>query len=240
MPTLAPGVYSGIDVLEVMIEAKNYNRYLMSLIDAHIRPGIQVLDFGAGVGTFAFPLMQRGVDLICVEPDATLGARLQDAGAQVAAELYEIVGESVDLIYTLNVLEHISDDAAAVRALSSKLKPGATLLVYVPAFELLYSSFDLKIGHLRRYDRKSLTELVEAAGLRVTQVRYADSAGFLVALLYRALKGQDVNIGRETVRFYDRIIFPLSRVMDIVLSRWIGKNLILVCEKNNHSQRTKC
>jgi len=93
---------------------------------------------------------------------------------------------------------------------------------------------------LRRYDRKSLTELVEAAGLRVTQVRYADSAGFLVALLYRALKGQDANIGRETVRFYDRIIFPLSRVMDIVLSRWIGKNLILVCEKNNHSQRTKC
>jgi len=84
MPPPAAAAYTGIDVLEVMIEAKNYNRYLMSLIHAHIRSGIKVLDFGAGVGTFALPLMQRGVDLVCVEPDATLGARLQDAGAKVA------------------------------------------------------------------------------------------------------------------------------------------------------------
>src|SRR5262252_67833 len=145
--------YPGISVLEVMVEAKNYNHYLASLIDIHLQLNFRVLDFGAGAGTFALPLLRRGVELTCVETDATLGARLRDAGATVVVGLDDIPDESMDLIYTLNVLEHISDDAAAVRALSTKLKSGGTLLVYVPAFEILYSLFDAEIGHLRRYRR---------------------------------------------------------------------------------------
>ena len=226
-----PGAYSGTDVLEVMTEARNYNRYLTALIDAQLRPGIKVLDFGAGAGTFAVPLVRRGVDLVCVEPDAGLGARLRNAGAKVVADLDDIPDESVDLIYTLNVLEHISDDAAAVRELSMKLKPHGTLLVYVPAFQIFYSAFDRKVGHLRRYRRKNLTNLVQASGLKVTEVRYADSMGFLAALLYRVIKGDNGNISRRVVRIYDNIVFPISVVADIILARWIGKNLILVSKK---------
>ena len=104
--------YPGASVLEVMVEAKNYNRYLASLIGIHLQPYFRVLNFGAGAGTFALPLLRRGIDAVCVEPDAVLGARLRDAGAAVAVGLDDIADESVDLIYTLNVLEHIPDDAA--------------------------------------------------------------------------------------------------------------------------------
>jgi hypothetical protein len=154
----------------------------------------------------------------------------------VVTELYEIDAESVDLIYALNVIEHVSNDSETVRLLSSKLKLGGTLLVYVPAFELLYSAFDRKVGHLRRYRRENLTSLAEAAGLQVTEVRYADSAGFLVALLYRALRGENASLSPGTVKLYDRIIFPLSRGLDLVFSSWIGKNLILISEKSNYTQ----
>jgi SAM-dependent methyltransferase len=231
MSVLEQDAYTGIEILEVMTEAKNYNLYLHSLIGSHIRAGIKVVDFGAGTGTFAFPLAQRGVDIICVEPDATLAAVLRSTGASVATTLDEIAKESIDFIYTLNVLEHIGDDAAALRALAQKLKPAGTLLIYVPAFKLLYSSFDRRIGHLRRYDRKTLSVVVEAAGLRVAEVRYADSAGFLAALLYRVLKGKDGSVSRGAVALYDRFIFPLSTVLDMALSRWVGKNLILVSNK---------
>src|SRR5215471_19071808 len=120
--------YLGTSVLEVMTEAKRYNDYLASLIDRHVRPGAKVLDFGAGAGTFAIPLLRRGVEVICVEPDAVLRTHLRGAGAMIV-ELDDIADESLDLIYTLNVLEHIADDAGTVHNLATKLKRGGTLFI---------------------------------------------------------------------------------------------------------------
>jgi SAM-dependent methyltransferase len=222
--------YRGTSVLEVMVEAKNYNRYLASLIDSHLQPHFRVLDFGAGAGTFALPLLRRGIEVVCVEPDAVLGTRLRDAGVTVAVGLDEVADESMDLIYTLNVLEHIPDDAGTLQALSTKLKSDGTLLVYVPAFEILYSSFDAQIGHLRRYRRGTLANLVGAARLQVTEARYADSAGFLAAVLFRVI-GHGGSINRRAIKFYDLTVFPLSRIADKLLSRWIGKNVIIVAKK---------
>ena len=230
VPSTDLGVYSGASVLEVMKEATNYNNYLASLIDVHIRPHFRVLDFGAGAGTFALPLLRRAVEVVCVEPDAALRACLEGAGATVAVELDDIADESVDFIYTLNVLEHISDDATAIRALATKLKSGGTLLVYVPAFEILYSSFDSKIGHLRRYRRGTLAELITATGLHVINSRYADSMGFLAALLFRAL-GHDGSISRGAVKIYDLAVFPISRIADKLLSHCIGKNVVVIAKK---------
>jgi SAM-dependent methyltransferase len=232
MSTLSPEPYSGTDVLEVMSEAKNYNRYLMSLVERHMTPGSKVVDFGAGTGAFALPLIHGGADLICVEPDPDLGVQLRNAGAKLADGLDEITRESIDFVYTFNVLEHIADDAATVHTLAAKLKPCGTLLVYVPAFQLLYSSFDRKIGHLRRYRRRNLAELVEAAGLQVITLRYADSAGFVIAVLYRLFGRADGKINRAALRLYDRVIFPVSLVLDTILYRWLGKNVILVARKS--------
>jgi 2-polyprenyl-3-methyl-5-hydroxy-6-metoxy-1,4-benzoquinol methylase len=177
--------YAGTTVLEVMAEAKRYNQYLASLIDRHLKPDFKVLDFGAGTGTFALPLLRQGVEVMCAESDVVLRGRLRAAGAPVAGALDDIPDHSLDLIYTLNVLEHSADDAGTVRTFATKLKPGGTLIVYVPAFNILYSSFDARIGHLRRYRRAALAKLIMEPGLRVVESRYVDSIGFFTALLFR-------------------------------------------------------
>jgi len=220
--------YLGTSVLEVMTEAKRYNDYLASLIDRHVRPGAKVLDFGAGAGTFAIPLLRRGVEVICVEPDAVLRTHLRGAGAMIV-ELDDIADESLDLIYTLNVLEHIADDAGTVHNLATKLKRGGTLFIYVPAFKILYSSFDARIGHLRRYRRTTLVNLVIAAGLQVAESRYFDSVGFLVALLFRAFRRD--NISTTTVKIFDMVCFPVSLVADKFISCCLGKNVMVVGKK---------
>jgi len=226
------GNYSGVENLEVMAEAENYNRFLLSLVTRHLEPGRRVADFGAGTGTFALPLRRQGVDIVAIEPDAALNARLRQAGIAAERDAAALPDGSLDLVYTFNVLEHIADDGAALRALARKLRPGGRLLVYVPAFAVLFTAMDHKVGHLRRYRRAGLRALVRGAGLAVDDVRYVDSLGFFATLAYRVLaSGGDGSLDRRAVRVYDRLIFPVSRALDVLLSRCLGKNLLLLATK---------
>src|SRR5690242_12083450 len=136
--TTDQGAYTGVDNLEVMREARNYNAWLLDLIRGHAPARGRVIDFGAGSGTFALPLQRAGLTMTCVEPDAALGAMLRARGLTSVATVEAVENESCDFAYTLNVLEHIEDDGAALRGLHAKLKPGARLLIYVPAFQVLY------------------------------------------------------------------------------------------------------
>ena len=102
--------------------------------------------------------MQNGYRVHCIEPDKRHASSLANAGLPVATTLEEIKDCSCDYIYSLNVLEHIEDDVMALRQWYQKLKPGGRILVYVPAFQLLYSSMDRKVGHFRRYTRRALSK----------------------------------------------------------------------------------
>lgn len=222
--------YTGADNLEVMKEAVNYNRYLLELIRKHAGDARSVIDFGAGAGTFAAPTAQAGFDLTAVELDDGLRTHLGRLGLRAAASTAELPAGSFDYAYTLNVLEHINDDVAALRELRKILKPGARLLVYVPAFPVLYTSMDAKVGHVRRYKRDSLVASVSAAGFTIDRVEYADSIGFFATLAFRLTDRGSGDINLRLLKLYDRVVFPLSRALDLLTRRWFGKNLVLVAQ----------
>jgi len=225
--------------LVIMREAIHYNRFLVDLIVRQVRPFQRVLDFGAGNGNVAITLAKAGYAIECVEPDDRLASSIARAGLLVHANVSNLPAESFDLIYALNVLEHIMDDAAVLGVLSSKLRPGGQILVYVPAFSILSSSMDRKVGHLRRYTRKDLREKVTLAGLRVVRDEYADSIGFLASLLYRLLRKKSGDINRRVLRLYDRFIFPVSRMADRLCRKFIGKNIFLLAEKPSKHEAAK-
>jgi SAM-dependent methyltransferase len=224
--------YPGVDNLEVMAEAVNYNKFLAGLIAADLRLGDRVLDFGAGSGTFARPLLTRGIDVTCVEPDRALRDHLKNAHVEVHASLDDVPAGGFNFIYTFNVLEHIEDDRRAVHELANKLACGGRLLIYVPAFQILFSSMDRKVGHYRRYRRPQIEALVTEAGLRITAARYADSLGFVASMLYRVIGDDAGKINRSALKLYDRLVFPVSRAFDVLLSPWIGKNLLVHAVKD--------
>src|SRR5262245_18529388 len=136
-----------------MEEAINYNRFLGELARADAMPGRTIVDFGAGIGTFSPQLATSRFPVTCVEADARLRGGLENKGLPVRGSLDELPNGSVDYLYSLNVLEHIEDDAAIVHVWARKLRPGGRLLVYVPAFNILFSSMDRKVGHFRRYKK---------------------------------------------------------------------------------------
>ena len=226
--------YQGTDNLEIMVDARNYNRFLVDLVARHAGgKSHQAVDFGAGIGTIAAMLRERGLSVICVETDAAQRRTLSERGFVAVAGLANLGDGTLPYAYSLNVLEHIQDDRAVVGDLARKLSPGGRLFVYVPAFSLLYSSMDRKVGHFRRYRRAGLVKLMEEAGLNVTRARYVDSLGFLATLAYKALGSNTGDLNRQSIIIFDRFIFPMNRVFDWILGRLIGKNLYVVAIKSS-------
>jgi SAM-dependent methyltransferase len=220
--------YTGTDNLEVMADATNYNDYLLSLILAHARKGMCMVDFGAGIGTFARRLAEAGYQVHCIEPDPQQAAHIAAAGLSVLASIDELKDGSIDYLYTLNVLEHIEDDAPCLQQMRRKLKPGGMLLIYVPAFQALFSSMDRKVGHFRRYTRFGLIKKLQAQDFDVIRARYVDSIGFFASLLFRLLGNSSGTLNRGTLVFYDRIVFPISRLCDCAFGRLFGKNVMVL------------
>lgn len=217
---------AGTENLEVMEAAVRYNAWLLDLVRGHLGPAKRVLDFGAGRGTFARVLNgEGGRAVVCVEPDAAARSVLAAGGLSAHASTGDIADASLDAVYSLNVLEHIDDDLAALSELRRCLKPGGRLLIYVPAFTILFSAMDRRVGHLRRYRRGQLLGRLEQAGFEVLRGRYADSFGFFAALAYRLGGDKGGGINPNALVIYDRLVFPVSCGLDFLTGRVFGKNV---------------
>lgn len=221
--------YTGTENLEVMAEAVNYNRFLLDLVCAAARKGDRIVDFGAGIGTFAAPLQQAGYDVCCVEPDAAQLHLLRGKGLNAVESIDRVPPGTVDYLYTLNVLEHIAEDRVALQSIRRTFRDGGRLLIYVPAFMVLFTGMDRRVGHVRRYTSADLVGKVKAAGFSVERAEYVDSIGFLATLFYRLTADSSGAINRRMLRIYDSGLFPLSRVVDRAgMGRIPGKNLLVV------------
>lgn len=211
-------------------EARNYNRWLTGQVIAAKPPrAAKITDLGAGRGTFAEMLRARGLEIDCVEPDPENQVILRESGFSVQASMDEHEAESIDYVYTLNVLEHVPADEELVRAVFSRLRRGGRLFIFVPAFPILWSRLDDHVEHQRRYRRGPMVAMLCRAGFAVERARYADCLGFFAALFFG--RSAEVEISPRNIRIYDRLLFPVSRFLDPMLGHFFGKNLAVICRK---------
>ena len=222
--------YSGVDILEALESAHNYNDYLTRLIRGSAE-STDLIDFGAGIGTFSKRLRTAGYNVKCVEPDPVQRRRLEEQGFDTFENITAVADNSASFVFSLNVFEHIQDDAVALREIRQKLKPGGTLLIYVPAFACLWTNLDEKLCHHRRYTKTALRRLVEREGFVIEDARYADCLGFIAVLIFRALKRSASALNASSISLYDHWLFAPSRVLDRLFDRWFGKNVYVRCRK---------
>jgi SAM-dependent methyltransferase len=101
-------------------------------------------DLGCGSGRWALLIAPRTGLLHCIDPSeqALEVARANLAGLEnvrfhnVGVDSLPFADESLDFAYSLGVLHHVPDTAAAIRSVAAKLKSGAVFLIY------LYYAFD--------------------------------------------------------------------------------------------------
>lgn len=223
--------YAAAETQKLSDDLRNYNAAIAAIVDRYGAGATAVLDFGAGVGTLSLLVRERGFNPVCLEPDPEQRAELQRRGLTVVAGLSEVASGSLDYIYSSNVLEHVEDDVATLRELRGKLRDGGLLLLYLPAFQSLFSSMDELVGHHRRYDKRMLADKLRAAGFSVEDTFYADVLGYFATLAYRMLGNRTANINSTSMRTYDRFIFPMGRAIESVVRVPVGKNVVGVARK---------
>ncbi len=220
--------YEGTELLVLSEQLVNYNKVIANLVAAHVRSGDRVLDFGAGVGTLTRVVAKRIGKMECVEIDSRQRAVLEQQGFHCYPSLEDVPRESFDVVYSSNVLEHIFDDVDALRRLRMALRPGGRIVLYVPAFQSLYTAMDAAIGHHRRYDVPTLRTRMIEAGFDVREAYYVDLIGYVISWIFKRVSNNVDAVNATTLKIYDTFVFPLSRVLERLRKPLFGKNVFAV------------
>jgi SAM-dependent methyltransferase len=219
--------------LDLFCRAANWKAYWARHVAPHISG--RVLEVGAGMGANARLLAPDTPcrEWVCLEPELLLQEELTSTRARIPA--VSVVAGTLECLQTaplfdtilyMDVLEHIEDDARELRQASAMLRPDGRLVVLAPAHPWLYTAFDKRHGHFRRYTRRTLTAAAPDE-LELVCARYLDSAG-LLASAGNAFMLRQASAGEGQVRFWDRVLVPISRVLDPILGYRAGKSLLAV------------
>lgn len=150
------------------------------------------------------------------------------------AQLEKVQTKKPDTVLELNVLEHLKDDTGHLAALARYASDGKIVL-FIPALESLYGSWDIEAGHFRRYNKKSMSKLFSKANLQIVSMRYFNGVGAI--LWFFAAKVIRMKLGGEgtgrSIAIFDALIIPFAKLCDPLLSLFFGQSLIVVAKTPN-------
>src|SRR5207237_9419755 len=203
-------------------------RVLLQVLDRYLGKNgsheRRILDVGCGTGTMLTYLASygqaQGVDIdeeavgYCRErglTDVRLGA----------AETLPFEDGSFDLVTALDVVEHLHDDAAALRGLRRVLRPGGKVLVTVPAHPFLWGDQDEVNLHKRRYVAPQVRERLTATGFDVLRLTYINAFMLAPIALVRMLRRLEHRI-RPKIESQSDCRYPAAAPLSFLLVWVLG------------------
>ncbi len=139
-----------------------------------------------------------------------------------------------DIVLLLDVIEHVDDDVATLRAARTGVGDGGLLVVTVPAYQWLWSGHDEVLGHRRRYTAARLRAAVERAGFTVVRVSYFNSLLFPLLAAVRGWKrlrgdrGHDLRRPGAAVNWLLERVFAFERHLVPRVRLPFGSSLLLI------------
>ena len=233
--------YSGSE-LNNFAKALNWKKYYFELCFKYFDKRYDVLEIGAGIGSMS-KLFINNVKFnswTCVEPDKKNFIKLKKNFIDLSSykNVYffnNTVNDFIktknnyDLIFMADVLEHLENDKDILNKLFKKLRSGGNIIIFVPACQFLFSDFDKKIGHFRRYSFDTLLNILPRSAI-ILDLKYIDSVGFFASLINKLIM-KESSPSLKQILFWDRIIVPLSKIFDKFFSFKFGKNIYLTILK---------
>lgn len=154
---------------------------------------LTILDIGCGTGAMSQRLKAWGpVVSADFSPLALQFSRRRGLDHLVGADAMHLPFASgrFDTIVTMDVLEHLPDDRAALCEFYRVLTPGGRLFATVPAYPHLWSEHDVALMHFRRYRRPELAERLMASGFHLEKLSHTMTALYPLVALQRHLNAR--------------------------------------------------
>lgn len=231
--------YAGQE-LTVFALAANWKAYVQHRLDPFIVGDVAEVGAGLGETTKALIGSKQVRSWACIEPDSAMASVIIAANARheygrpvevFATTLRQLpTAKLFDTVIYIDVLEHIEHDRAELAGVLARLRPGGRIVVLSPAYQFLYSEFDKAIGHFRRYTKTVLRDLTPS-GARVQTSFYLDSVGMMASAANKFMLRQALP-GRKQVLTWDRLMVPLSRLIDPLVGRSFGRSVVMVWLKD--------
>ncbi len=223
-------------------------KLIKSIIIGHNLPkDTAILDIGSSTGTNLRMLKEMGFlnyQGIDVSDEAIFWCAQKKLGrihkGDVCALSFQ--DSSFDLILATDIIEHVEEDGLALKEIDRVLKPGSSVIITVPAFNLLWGIQDDIVHHKRRYTKKYLFKKISETKLSCQESFYFNFFLFLPILIARTILKvfkkhisiEESQINNNFINKFLKIIFTL----DIYLARFIkvpfGVSLLAVAKKGNY------
>lgn len=200
----------------------------------------KILDIGCASGQMIRLLEANGFSNktgIDISEDAIIACRRRgiENVSVMDAKTLNFLDSSFDIILASDVLEHIQADAAALRDWNRTLTHSGRLILFVPAFNFLWSKHDETNHHYRRYTKSELLRLLQQAGFSVERISYWNFSLFFPIWLARLLNknsgGDDLQKINTTT---NKLLTGLLKFENHLLSRInfpVGVSLFAICRK---------
>ncbi len=234
-----------------------------------IRAGDRVLDIGCGFGRHSYGVAALGASVVACdlailelkEVLATAFAMEQDKQLPDSTSVFSVAGDCTDLPFEDNsfdcaiaseVMEHIKDDAKAMRELARILRPGGVLAVTVPAFipEKIcwmlseeYHSPKAEGGHVRIYSKTEIVRKLNAAGFKTG---FSHNAHALHSPYWwlRCFVGPNVEDNKFVQAYHKFLCWDLMKnpawcqLLEKALDPLFGKSLVVYAQKSVEAQQS--
>ena len=185
------------------------------------RRDLRILDIGCGTGAMSRKLAPWGsVVSADFSPLALSYSRRRNLNLLCASDAMRLPfrDESFDLVVAMDILEHVSDDSAALSEIYRVLKPGGRIIATVPAYQSLWSGHDVALMHFRRYVAREVGERFAAAHLRTQKLSYAMTFLYPAVWLIRRL-------------FWRRTKNPSASIVSV--PGWVNSLLVRILSAEN-------
>jgi len=223
-----------------MLEAEAYNKWILTYYRSYIQNNL--LEIGLGHGAFYKYLPDIiknyvGVDIdeILVNHARCLHPNNKYVQADLASNSFldAFQDKKINAILCFNVLEHIEDHEIALKNMLNILSPTGHILLFVPAFQSLYTDLDRLAGHYRRYtisDLNALTAKCEGEIIKWSYFNFIGGIGWWINkfMTHQSLNDHSIN---KQIRFFNKIILPISKFIQPLTKKIFGQSLYVVIRK---------